>query len=403
MKKAFLIFSIIVASIPCSAQWKDAKFGDQILAFGVHNTSFFVGSVPYNPNDPLVFRFDPTNPSLWDNADSGIDRSQGNITSFASLGNYVFAGMAYNQDEAGAGWRSSDDGAHWSLTAGGDLLSNGLYLYSYFRGQAGIYVSRDSGSINSWDSISNFTVDGLAAIGTTLIAVNSKNVWQSFDAGLHWSSLSAPPLSGRLTVMGSLLFIPGNGELAESTDNGTQWTTVAVDSAGVPENVQCLATDGKNLFAGTATGILVSTDTGRDWQAENDSLTYKNISAIAVFDTLLFIDVQNVGPSSLYEAYFRPIHEMTNPDSPLSVVQIKPTDSLAVYPNPARNDITVQLSGNVQPEIELYDALGREQNVRGTSLQSGVTLDVSKVPSGIYFLRMSSGDYVQSRSVVVEH
>ncbi len=75
----------------------------------------------------------------------------------------------------------------------------------------------------------------------------------------------------------------------------------------------------------------------------------------------------------------------------------------SIQPNPARNEITVQLSGNMQPEIELYDALGREQDVRGMSLQNGVTLDVSKVPSGIYFLRVSAGGYVQSQSVAVEH
>jgi photosystem II stability/assembly factor-like uncharacterized protein len=82
----------------------------------------------------------------------------------------------------------------------------------------------------------------------------------------------------------------------------------------------------------------------------------------------------------------------------------------SIQPNPAQNEITVQLSGNVQPEIEMYDALGRSVlNCNPTtpqpppSIGGGVILDVSNVPSGIYFVRVSAGGYVESRSVVVEH
>ncbi len=82
----------------------------------------------------------------------------------------------------------------------------------------------------------------------------------------------------------------------------------------------------------------------------------------------------------------------------------------SIQPNPAQDEITVHLSGNVQPVIEMYDALGRSVlNCNPTtpqpppSIGGGVILDVSNVPSGIYFVRVSAGGYVQSRSVVVQH
>jgi photosystem II stability/assembly factor-like uncharacterized protein len=78
----------------------------------------------------------------------------------------------------------------------------------------------------------------------------------------------------------------------------------------------------------------------------------------------------------------------------------------SIQPNPAADEVTVQLSGSVQPEIEMFDALGRSVLTTPQpppSIGEGVVFDVSKVPSGIYFLRLSSGGYVQSRSVVVQH
>ncbi len=83
-----------------------------------------------------------------------------------------------------------------------------------------------------------------------------------------------------------------------------------------------------------------------------------------------------------------------------------------IVPNPAQNEITVTLSGAAQPAIEMYDALGREVLAQGTTPQpppslggganAGVRLDISNVPSGIYYLRLMSDGYVESRSVVVQ-
>jgi hypothetical protein len=96
----------------------------------------------------------------------------------------------------------------------------------------------------------------------------------------------------------------------------------------------------------------------------------------------------------------------------LAAMQGQPPFSIvSIQPNPASSSITVTISGAAVSgvrvsgsgiEVEMFDVLGqsvlRQQDVRGTSLQ----LDVSNLPPGIYFLRLSQGGFVQSRQIVIE-
>jgi hypothetical protein len=78
----------------------------------------------------------------------------------------------------------------------------------------------------------------------------------------------------------------------------------------------------------------------------------------------------------------------------------------SIQPNPAQNEITVTLLGTVQPTIEIYDVLGRTVAIFPPSSfiphHSFFSVDVSNVPSGVYYLRLTSNGYVQTRSISVE-
>ncbi len=210
----------------------------------------------------------------------------------------------------------------------------------------------------------------------------------------------------------------GNGKLVESADSGIQWVAITVDSVGIPETVNCLATDGKNLFVGTPTGFLVSTDTGKDWTAKNDSITYQDIYhdnlkatedvvAIGVFDTLVFADVlYNRSPNgvSSYYLFDRSISELTKPDSTASVVQtMRPGDTIEIYPNPATGIVTISSGGTFIEGLSVLNVLGEDVLDVPNEHASDLMLDLSKLPSGTYFLQIQTANGSVLRKIVINH
>ncbi len=410
--KTLIVVLITVISVPCNAQWKYAGSNIQIIAFGIHDTSLFVSYVGH------MGRVNPTG-----EADTGINFSYGNVSSFASLGQYFFANIG-----TGYSFRTSNDGSSWQQRPGGKAIAtNGRYLfarYQYFGYGPYMSVSRDSG--NTWDSLANFDPQSCIAIGTCIFANTGGTLQRSLDTGARgtWSQLTAPFL-GTMVTMGTRLFMyqnyrsfpPGNGVLLLSKDSGMTWDTVHVDSAGMPEYVTTLATDGKNLFAGgvstsfeqgtnVGNGVYVSTDTGKHWRAVNDGLTTNmNIEAMCVYDTFLYISTNNnnFGATSgiSYATYYRPIHEITD-TTPSSVVQtLPPGDTIEIYPNPATGIVSVMAGGTSILAITVLNVLGENVLVLPNLRESDISLDLSKLPSGTYFLQIQSTRGTVIRKIVI--
>jgi Secretion system C-terminal sorting domain len=404
MKKILFLFLTSIAAVPCSAQWKNASMGGPVLAFGVHDTSLFLSlnSDPNDPQAPLVWRLVSLTPNVvWVIADTGIDFSQGDVTSFASLGKYFFAGQG-----SGPANVSTNNGSQWvSSGTASPVATNGRDLFAQYVQPSQIVRSTDSG--RSWVAKTNLSVSSYASIGIVIFANNGSAIWRSTDTGNNWSQIH-PPFTGTMTPMDSLLFIVGSGQLAESNDSGTNWTTVPVDSGGVSETVNALVTDGKNLFAGTQRGVLVSTDVGKSWTAKNDSL-YNLYGAISptvtqmiVFDTSLFIEV-TYGTGKYY-VFNRPISELINPDSTASVVQLSPAvDSIEIYPNPSTGNVTIISGGTSIYSVSILNVLGENVLNMPNLRESEISLDLSKLPAGTYFLRVETVNGSDLRKVVIQH
>jgi len=101
--------------------------------------------------------------------------------------------------------------------------------------------------------------------------------------------------------------------------------------------------------------------------------------------------------------YTRAIH------IPIGVPESKPlVDRLHLFPNPAREFLTIELSANYNSDVdlEIVDLLGQRVAIQQDKLVEGPNLlrvNLSSLAAGIYFLQVNSGKATVSRKFVVSH
>ncbi len=131
-------------------------------------------------------------------------------------------------------------------------------------------------------------VNCMAASGAILLAgVEGGGVYASADRGANWkrTNIGLTTTSVHtLVVDGAKVFAGTDSGVFVSTNNGAAWTQTGL----MVGPVNALALRGFELFAGTGDGIFCSTDNGDNWTAAVDSgLTYKEVHALATTGTNL--------------------------------------------------------------------------------------------------------------------
>ena len=75
--------------------------------------------------------------------------------------------------------------------------------------------------------------------------------------------------------------------------------------------------------------------------------------------------------------------------------------NFSLYPNPARNEVTVGLPHDEPVDVALYDLLGRR--VRGWKQMKGpqILLRLDRLSQGAYYLRVSAGEHSQVKPIII--
>ena len=265
------------------------------------------------------------------------------ITAFAAIGNYVFAGTRSNglllSIDSGQSWNPESNfpaggvGAIW-------VKGNSLFASGYEG--SNIFVTSDSGS--TWDTlvlpfhatsfeyITSFAVIGdtfLVAtgsfqVGSVLYAsTDNGNTWidtiydgiqylavagsdiygglglggvvVSSDNGFHWTKVQSGSyrLYNIVALQGTIYVMTSIGTFS-STDNGAIWV---LDTSVFPRGIGSIISDGKNLYA-SGSGVFVSSNSGISWSACGDTGLTSGGGLLFANDGILYAGSEGIYSSS---------------------------------------------------------------------------------------------------------
>ena len=283
------------------------------------------------------------------------------------------------------------------------------YAATYYNG---IYRSTNNGvnwiQINS--GLTNLTIGCIAELnGNLYLGTNGNGVLMSSNSGDAWITTGLDYwYINSLAVINNVLFAGANSGIFRSTNYGANWT---IENTGLQNNyIWSLRAIGTNLFAGTESGgVYLSTNNGNFWLDKSNGFNPNPpIFFMYLHNNFLFagtngqsvwrrsyseiIGIQNI--STEIPTSFSLGQNYPNPFNPSTVVRFSIPEGF--LPGARRND---------RVELKVFDVMGREvQTLVNERLQAGsyeVTFDGSGLNSGVYFYRMVTEGYVETKRMIL--
>lgn len=328
-------------------------------------------------------------------------------------------------------------------------LDSNNYYESYQNGV--FYKTNDNGQTWDFFLNTNVTQEDEAWVtpisiyprDTNVIWTGYSNVWRTNDQGKHWHKLGNIPPNVAAAPIWRMCIAPSDTNIIyvmnqwgygfwKTMDNGDHWSQVpyasstvgidnfAVDSAN-PYHLWCTA-----IGYGAGQKIFESTDTGNVWKNISydlpnvyvDAVIYENKPPHRVFvgtdmgvyslhphDTtwqllgtgfpnvdVKQLEIHNLTNTLRAATYGRGVWQCTlDTVATLSVNNISNggngADQFNVYPNPARNGVTVTGAAGIN-KLQLTNILGQEI-FSGVYNTNNVSIDLSLFAPGIYFIRIN--------------
>ena len=408
MKKKFII-SVVIALILNSSifinnsisQWiqtvNGMGSGKIINAFETLGNNIYAGT-----NETGIY-ISANNGTTW----SQSSMNNKTVYSFTTIGTDIYAGLLNNPNGSGGVWISVNNGVNWTQTSlnSRHIISFAL-LGTYLFAGSDVDFWRSSNNGVNWTqlSVNSQSVRALAVIGNNLFAGTYIGVYISTNNGTSWTITPNNRSINSLAVIGTNLFA-GTSQYGVyiSADNGTTWSQTALNN----KSVNKLAVSGNDIFAGTYPyGVYYSSNNGASWFQKNQGFSvppfynYTMISALKVNNGYIFSGTDGF---SVYRRLYSEIIGVQN----ISTEIPKKYSLSQNFPNPFNpvTKINYELRVTNYAKLVVYDVMGKEVVTLVNEKQSPgtyqVEFDGSNLKSGVYFYRLTSDDFTDTKRMVL--
>lgn len=434
MKKTlFFVFAMVLA-IGANAQWiiQSTNFPDESTGVRcisiVNDDVVWVSSYDGSGNNAALRTFSKTTDGgeNWTAASlTGVPTNCDIAMIKAIDANNAWA-VAYptGSNANGQGvYRTTDGGANWIRQESADFTASSSFTNVVWMDAEGngfcqgdpadgyfeLYTTSDFGE--NWTRVpqANIAANLSGEYGyvgqvfnvnnTIWFTTNKGRIYRSADKGLNWEVFQSPindfggsGMSGCIDFADENygLIINKNNQAWKTENGGETWTEVAdapftADVAFVKGTSFAVCTGS----AQNASGSAWTEDGGMTWnvyQDDQDQHTEMAFNANHVGWSGGFSTTANGGGIFKYNGTF------------LGVEQTEAVTSISCFPNPANNFLQVQANSKIN-EVRILNFLGQEiEHLIGSN--NYMTIDLSAMQSGIYFVEISTINGKETAKVV---
>jgi photosystem II stability/assembly factor-like uncharacterized protein len=397
MKKLIVIFVMLITA-NAFAQWVPVNItpGDTIVSLANSNSILFVSSTA----------------NAYRSADYGLN--------WTGIGSGIFHRPIYTLETNGSDLYAGSNNIHKSTNYGTNwnVINNqfaNFFVYSIVFSNPAIYLGISGGVLRSTNDGTNWAlvnsgmfgqdIHCMGISGTTLFSGTNNGIYRSTNNGTLWTQIAfSGDTINSFAVSGSNIFVgSSNNGVQLSTNNGNNWSTFNTGLTSL--DIHSLLISGSNLIAGASNGIFVTSTNTNNWTNKNQGFATAPVAnRLTICGSYLFCGTigQSVWRRNLSEIVgIKQISESV--PSSFSLKQN--------FPNPFNPSTNIKFDvplwrgvGGRTVQLKIYDISGREiSTLVNENLPAGtyeVMFDASHLNSGVYFYKIISGNYSETKKML---
>ena len=136
------------------------------------------------------------------------------------------------------------------------------------------------------------------------------------------------------------------------------------------------------LYVGMNYGLFYIDDTFTDWQVFNTNLPNVIVNEL---------EINNVNDRIYAGTYGRGLWSSPVYDNVLSVDDNSFEQLVTLYPNPAKNEVSLKWPASSEVDLQVFDINGRLLiNLKDLFIENEFNLNIAKLSPGVHFVRLST-------------